>query len=85
MLLLPVQTQHHVFHDRVVGAADVFFLRGRIAFLRLGKPRVIAPFGNKLVVYGASSALIKRILKSFDCVHLSRTAAVGRSAMARVA
>ena len=81
MLLLPVQTQHQVFHNKVVGSADVFFLRGKIAFYRPERPRNVAPFPNMIVLYGADEAMIARMLDNFDCVHLPRSAAVGSATM----
>jgi hypothetical protein len=74
-MLLPVQTQHQTFHDKIVGSADVFFLRGKIAFDRPGLPQSIAPFANMLVIFGADQAMIARMLANFDCVHLPRGAA----------
>jgi len=78
MMLLPVQTQHQFFHTNVVGSADVFFLRGKIAFYRPDLPRTVAPFGNMIVLFGADKTMTDRMLGNFDCVHLPRAAAVGR-------
>jgi len=78
LLLLPVSTQTEAFHRYVVGSADVFFLRGRIAFESLEGRKDVAPFSNMVVLYGADRAMIDRMLANFDCVHLPRAAAVGR-------
>jgi hypothetical protein len=32
-----------------------------------------------LVLYGADQPMVGRVLRNFDCVHLPRTAAVGRA------
>jgi hypothetical protein len=39
----------------------------------------VAPFANMIVLYGADDAMICRMLDNFDCVHLPRTAAVGKA------
>jgi transcriptional regulator with XRE-family HTH domain len=79
LMLLPVQTHHRWFHDEIVGRAEVFLLSGKIAFERPGLPRAVAPFGNMIVIYGADAAMVGRTLAAFDCVHLPRSAAVGRA------
>jgi hypothetical protein len=66
-----------------VGSADIFFLRGRIAFDRIGKPSNPAPFGNMVVIFGADGAMIDRMLDVFNCVHLPRHARVGKACAAR--
>jgi phage N-6-adenine-methyltransferase len=78
VMLLPVRIHQRVFHDEVVGSADVFFLKGKLTFERIGPPLRPAPFGSMLVIYGATADLLQRVLQSFDCVHLAKNAAVGR-------
>ena len=78
-MLLPAQTLQQVFHEAVVGCADVLLLRGRIAFERPGLPRKQAPYGHLLALYGGDDATLERMLASFDGVHLSREARVARS------
>jgi hypothetical protein len=69
----------------------VFFFEGRIAFEGGDyKPTQQSPFGNMVVLFGADEAMIERMLRNFDCVHLPRRAAVGRrqerdSAVMRIA
>jgi hypothetical protein len=77
--LLQVQMHHHWVHDYLIGQADIFFLRGKIAFQRIGKPSNPAPFGSMIVFFGADWPMIERMLATFDCVHLPRSAAVGRA------
>lgn len=79
LMLLPVQTHTVAFHDCVVGNADVFLLKGRNAFEGPeGQKKDTAPFPNMFVLFGADEEMIRRMLRSFDCVHLPRTAAIGR-------
>jgi hypothetical protein len=78
-MLLPVRTEISAFHECVVGHADMFLLRGGISFERLSGNTSKAPFGNMIVIYGADPPMISRMLKTFDCVHLPRSAAVGRA------
>ncbi|WP_414472778.1 DNA N-6-adenine-methyltransferase [Microvirga sp. M2] len=75
--LLPVQTHHLWFHEAVVGSADVFFLKGKLTFDRLGQPNTRAPFANLIALYGGDEAMIERLLAIFDCVHLPRMATLG--------
>ena len=79
LLLLQTQTHHRWFHNEVVGHADVFFLNGRIAFHRPGHKLGPAPFGNMFVAYGFDEPKVERMLTTFDCVHLPRTARVGNA------
>ncbi len=83
LALLQVQMHHHWVHEYLVGSADIFFLRGRIAFDRIGKPSNPAPFGNMVVIFGADGAMIDRMLDVFNCVHLPRHARVGKACAAR--
>ena len=57
-MLLPVRTDQIWFHDHVVGAADLYFFRGRIQF---GAADGVTPSSNRepsmLVVYGGSEEL----------------------------
>ena len=76
LMLIPVQTQHQVFHEAIVGSADVLFLRGKIAFERPGLPRAPAPFGNLLALFGGDEAMLERLLTTFEGVHLPRGARV---------
>ena len=73
-LLLPVHTHLVVFHDLVVGAADVFFLRNRIRFISPDGRRDTAPFSSMFVIFGADDDVVERVLAEFQCVHLARTA-----------
>lgn len=76
LMLLPAQTMQQVFHEAVVGCADVLLLRGRIAFERPGLPRKQAPYGHLLALYGGDGSTLERMLTSFDGVHLPRAARV---------
>jgi phage N-6-adenine-methyltransferase len=79
LMLLPAQTHTVAFHECAVGSADVFLLKGRIAFEGPdGQKKDRAPFPNMFVLYGADEEMVKRMLSSFDCVHLPRAAAAGR-------
>jgi hypothetical protein len=79
-MLLPVQTHTVAFHECVVGNADVFLLKGRIAFEGPeGQKKDTAPFPNMFVLFGADEDMIRRMLRSFDCLHISRHAAVGQA------
>jgi phage N-6-adenine-methyltransferase len=78
LMLLPVRTEIHAFHDCLVGTADIFFLRGAIAFERPSGDRAKAPFGSMIVIYGSNERMIERVLDQFDCVHLPRNAGVSR-------
>jgi transcriptional regulator with XRE-family HTH domain len=78
LLLLQTQCHHRWFHNEVVGYADVFFLNGRISFYRPGHKPGPAPLGNMFVAYGFDETRIERMLSTFDCVHLPRTARVGK-------
>jgi phage N-6-adenine-methyltransferase len=76
-MLLPVRTHTRAYHECVVGHADTFLLRGRIAFEAPNGPREKAPFSSMIVLLGADAAMVERTLANFPCVHLPRTAAVG--------
>ena len=75
VLLLPCQTHLAVFHDLVVGNADVLFLRDRLSFISPDGRRDRAPFPSMLVCFGACRGTIARLMTEFACVHLSRDAA----------
>jgi phage N-6-adenine-methyltransferase len=77
LMLLPVQTHTVTFHECAVGQADVFLLKGRIAFEGPNGSRKEAPFPLMILLYGADAAMVERVLAYFPCVHLPRTAAVG--------
>ncbi len=47
-------------------------------FERVGMPSHPAPFGNMVIIYGADGPMIERMLAEFHCVHLPRSARVGR-------
>lgn len=83
LALLQVQMHYQWLHEYLIGSADIFFLRGRVAFERIGKPSHRAPFGNMIAIIGADEPMIDRMLAEFDCVHLPRTARVGRSKAGR--
>lgn len=77
LMLLPVQTHTVTFHECAVGQADVFLLKGRIAFEGPNGSRKEAPFPLMILLYGADAAMVERVLAYFPCVHLPRVAAVG--------
>jgi phage N-6-adenine-methyltransferase len=79
LALLQVQMHHHWIHEYLAGIAAIFFLRGRVAFERSGMPSHPAPFGNMVIIYGADGPMIERMLAEFHCVHLPRSARVGRT------
>lgn len=47
--LLPAWTDRNWFHDQVYGKARIEFLRGRVKFLKNGKPHKSPKFGCMLV------------------------------------
>lgn len=75
VLLLPVQTHLAIFHDLVVGHADVLFLRDRVRFIGPEGRRDRAPFPSMIVIYGGSASVVGVLLDEFACVHLPRDAA----------
>lgn len=72
LLLVPVKTHFAWFHEEVFGVADLFLLRGRIAFERPGLPDALAPFSLMLILYGADRDTIERVLGAFECGHVPR-------------
>jgi phage N-6-adenine-methyltransferase len=54
VLLLPARTDTGWWHDDIAGRADVYLLRGRLAF---GDGEVPAPFPSALAVWGAESEI----------------------------
>ncbi|GGK46116.1 DNA N-6-adenine-methyltransferase [Salinarimonas ramus] len=82
LLLLPVKTGFKWFQDDIMGTADVFFLRGRIAFERLGMPATLAPFPIMLVLYGGTDVMITRIMALFECGHMPTSIVVSRARIA---
>ena len=80
LLLLPVVTHTVTFHEAAVGQADIFFLRGRIAFLSAEGRRDRAPFGSMMVLFGADEPMVERQLGAFDCLHVPRAVAHGPTA-----
>lgn len=85
LMLLPVKTHFAWFQDHIQSVADVFFLRGRISFERLGMPATPAPFPTMLVLYGGTDVMITRIMALFECGHMPTGIAVSRARPARVA
>lgn len=79
LLLLPVVTHTVTFHEAAVGQADIFFLKGRIAFLSAEGRRDRAPFGSMIVLFGADERMVERQLAAFDCLHVPKTVAVGHN------
>jgi len=53
VLLLPAQTDTAWWHDDIAYIADVYLLRGRLAF---GDGDTPAPFPSALAVWGADAA-----------------------------
>lgn len=51
VMLVPARTDTRWFHDYIYGRAEVRFLRGRIRFLKQGKPMKAAPFPSMIVVF----------------------------------
>jgi len=82
--LLPARTHTSAFHEVIAGIADVFFLHGRFRFEAEKKMSDGAPFGSKLVVWGATDTMVDDVLSRFRCAHLprSRHAAIPVSATA---
>lgn len=56
--LVPARTDTRWWHMHVVGAADVFMLRGRLKF---GDGAMPAPFPSAVVVWGASATQIAQL------------------------
>jgi len=72
MMLLPVRTHTAVFHELVAGRADVFLLRGRVAFIGIDGRQGSAPFGCMIVLFGGDDAMVARARALFDGVHVPR-------------
>lgn len=72
VLLLPTRTHGNSFYDVISAFADTFFLRHRISFLSPDGSSGPAPFGNMVVVFGATEEMIERMKSEFACVHLPR-------------
>lgn len=74
ILLLYNQFHQAIFHDRLIGAADLFILRGRIGFIDPDNHSTgLAPLGNYFAVLGATEDQAEAMLRAFDCTHLPRT------------
>jgi hypothetical protein len=71
---------HHWVHEYLAEIADIFFLRRRIAFDRIGKPSNPASFGNMIAIYGVDQPMTERMRSEFACAHLPRTDAIGARA-----
>ncbi len=82
LMLLPVKTHFAWHQDHIQGIADVFFLRGRITFERLGMPATPAPFPTMLVLYGGTDVMIARIMALFECGHMPTSIVVSRARIA---
>jgi hypothetical protein len=78
-MLLPSHTHSMIFHNLLVGVADIFFLRRRIRFLSHAGKRDNPPFGSLIAILGADEEMIERMLANFDCFHVSRSVAIGRA------
>jgi len=66
--LIPARTDTKWWHGSVVGAADVWLLKGRLAF---GDGTQVAPFPSAIVVWGADGdrrAMISRAFSDAWCV-----------------
>lgn len=75
ILLLPANTQLAVFHDKLVGNAEILLLRSRLQFLdetgqRLGK----IPFGHYIAMLGGTGEILDRLMAGFPSVHLPKDA-----------
>ena len=60
--LVPARTDTRWWHESFVGAADVWLLRGRLAF---GDGKAAAPFPSAIVVWGAEPIVIRALDKAF--------------------
>ena len=49
VLLVPARTDTRIWHDYVIGWADIWFVRGRLKF---SNARHNAPFPNAILIYG---------------------------------
>lgn len=77
MVILLLYNQFHqaIFHDRLVGTADLFILRGRIGFIDPDNLQStgLAPLGNYFAVLGCTDRNAEQMLRAFDCTHLPRS------------
>ena len=61
--LVPSRTDTRWWHEHIAGVADVYLLRGRLAF---GDGEVPAPFPSAVVVWGADSAAVQAMREQLD-------------------
>lgn len=47
-MLIPARTDTNVFHDFILGKAEIRFIRGRVRF---SESKINAPFPSMIVVY----------------------------------
>lgn len=74
ILLLYAQFHQATFHDRLIGAADIFILRGRIGFIDPDNHSTgLAPLGNYFAVLGCTNRNTEQMLRAFDSTHLPRS------------
>lgn len=74
VLLLHNQFHQAIFHDRLIGAADILILRGRIGFIDSDNHSTgPTPLGNYFAVLGGSNRRADGMLRAFDCNHLPRS------------
>ena len=66
--LLPARTGTGWWHSTVACHADIFFLRGRIKFVR-GSSQQAAPFDSALVVWAATKGVVTQLKEAFPTAH----------------
>ena len=75
--LVPARTDTRWWHDHVAGKADVWLLRGRLAF---GDGTMAAPFPSAIVVWSALEEHRLALIAAFpDAWHVARGEAAGAS------
>ncbi len=75
--LVPARTDTRWWHDHVAGKADVWLLRGRLAF---GDGTMAAPFPSAIVVWSALEEHRLALVAAFpDAWHVARGEAAGAS------
>ncbi len=76
--LVPARTDTRWWHEHVAGRADVFLLRGRLAF---GDGEQAAPFPSALAVWGACAETTRVLRGALESAwHIP---AAGQEALAR--
>lgn len=77
-MLLPNRMHQVVWRETVTGKAACFILTGRVRYI-VGpdKDRTAAPFGNVIAIFGATEAIVDKMLRHFDCVYVPVNSRVG--------